>query len=169
MSEQFDIVDERDVVIGRATRTEVHGDPTLIHRVVHVLVFNSTGRLFLQLRAPDKDVQPNRWDTSVGGHVDAGERYDDAARREMREELGIDHGELEPLYHYLHRNDFESEMVRTYSITWDGSVTVDPTEISAGRFWGLEEIEQSDPQLFTPNFLDELRRYREWTNSLAQK
>ena len=169
MSEEFDIVDERDVVIGRATRTEVHGDPTLIHRVVHVLVFNSSGQLFLQLRALDKDVQPDRWDTSVGGHVDAGEQYDDAARREMREELGIDNDHLEQLYHYLHRNEYESEMVCTYRITWDGPLTIDTTEIAAGRFWSLDEIDRSDPRLFTPNLLDELRRYGEWTNLAAEK
>lgn len=162
MPEIFDVVDENDTVIGRASRAEVHGNPTLIHRVAHVLVFDSAGRLFLQRRSPDKDVQPDKWDTSVGGHVDAGEYYDEAALREMREELGIDGADLEPLYRYRHANDYESEMVATYRVRWDGRITTDPEEISEGRFWSLEEVRASDPAIFTPNFLDELGRYRVW-------
>lgn len=160
MSEQFDVVNESDEVIGRAARDEVHGNPKLIHRVAHVLVFNSAGRLFLQRRAPDKDVQPDKWDTSVGGHVDAGETYADAAHREMREELGIERRTPEPLYRYLHRNAYESEMVATYRVVWDGPISVDPSEISEGRFWTLAEIDAADPSIFTPNFLDELARFR---------
>ena len=161
--ELFDVVDENDEIIGSATREEVHGNPSLIHRVVHVLVFNSSGELYLQLRCPDKDVMPNRWDTSVGGHVDAGEEYDAAAVRETREELSIRIDQLEPLYRYLHRNEHESEMIRTYRLIWDGPVSFDPGEITDGRFWTIGSIDASDPELFTPNFLDELRRFREWT------
>ena len=160
--ELFDVVNEDDVVVGRARRDEVHGNPSLIHRVAHVLVFNSAGELFLQLRAADKDVQPNRWDTSVGGHVDAGETYERAARREMREELGIVGPSLEGLYRYRHENDYESEMVTTYRVVWDGPIETDPTEISEGRFWTLAAIDLADRALFTPNFLDELARYRAW-------
>ena len=160
MAEIFDIVDEADEVIASATREEVHGNPSLIHRVAHVLVFNSRGELFLQRRAPDKDVQPDRWDTSVGGHVDAGEPYDRAAAREMREELGIADVQPRFLYRYLHRNHYESEMVSTFLVHWDGPITVDPAEISEGAFWSFEEIDAAPPEIFTPNFLDELARYR---------
>ncbi|MFW5689948.1 MAG: NUDIX hydrolase [Spirochaetota bacterium] len=160
MLEIFDVVDEADAVIGRATRAEVHGNPSLIHRVAHVLVFNEAGALFLQKRAADKDVQPDKWDTSVGGHVDAGESYLAAAAREMREELGIAVADLEELYRYLHRNEYESEMVTTFRVRWDGAIMIDPTEISEGRFWTLAEIDAEDPSVFTPNFLDELTRYR---------
>jgi isopentenyldiphosphate isomerase len=165
MSEHFDIVDKDDHVIGRASRSEVHGNPELTHRVAHVLVFNSSGQLYLQLRAPDKDVQPGKWDTSVGGHVDVGETYEEAATREMREELGITSDTLEPLYRYRHRNDYESEMVQTYRLVWDGSIFADPAEISEGRFFTFDQIDGSDPAIFTPNFLNELRRYREWTST----
>lgn len=157
--EVFDVVDEDDEVVGRARRDEVHGNPSLIHRVAHVLVFNAAGELFLQLRAADKDVQPNRWDTSVGGHVDAGETYEHAARREMREELGIEGPPLERLYRYRHANDYESEMVTTYRVLWDGPIETDRAEISEGRFWTLAAIDAADRALFTPNFLDELARF----------
>ena len=168
VAEVFDVVNEADAVIGRATREQVHGDPSLIHRVAHVLVSRSDGALFLQLRSPDKDVQPGKWDTSVGGHVDAGESYDEAARREMAEELGIEESPIEAIYRYLHRNAFESEMVTTFRTVWDGPIKTDPIEITAGRFWTLDEIDADDPSVFTPNFLDELARYREWLRARAR-
>ncbi|MFW5835783.1 MAG: NUDIX hydrolase, partial [bacterium] len=168
MAEVFDVVDEHDEVVGRARRDEVHGNPSLIHRVAHVLVFNETGRLYLQRRAADKDVQPNRWDTSVGGHVDAGEAYEAAASREMREELGIVGPPLERLYRYRHENDYESEMVTTYRVIWDGPINPDPSEVSEGRFWTLDEIEATDPEVFTPNFLDELARFHAWRDTGAR-
>ncbi len=167
MPEVFDVVNEADEVVGQALRGQVHGNPALIHRVAHVLVFNSAGNVFLQLRSPAKDVQPNRWDTSVGGHVDAGETYEQAAEREMREELGIDGAEIEPLYRYLHRNEYESEMVATYRSVWDGPVRLDPSEITEGRFWSIPEIAGHPPETFTPNFLDELARYQRWLGALA--
>jgi len=169
MPEIFDVVNEADEVIGQARREDVHGNPSLIHRVAHVLVFNSRGELFLQLRAKDKDVQPDKWDTSVGGHVDAGEDYAEAARREMREELGIEGTAIEPVYRYLHRNAFESEMVATFRAISDDPIVTDPAEISEGRFWTLEEIDASPAALFTPNFLDELARYRSWTEANGRR
>lgn len=159
-NEIFDIVDEQDKVIGQASRQEVHSNPSLIHRVVHILVFNPQGELFLQKRSPHKDTHPGKWDTSVGGHVDAGESYDQAARREMVEELGIQGAQLESLYSYIHRDVHETEFVSSYRCCWDGPININPEEIEAGRFWSLKEIKNSDEHLFTPNFLEELERFQ---------
>jgi isopentenyldiphosphate isomerase len=87
-TEWFDVVNERDEVIGRAPREEVHGRG-LRHRAVHVLVFNTRGQVFLQKRSQRKDREPGMWDSSASGHVDAGEEYDMAAVRELEEELGV--------------------------------------------------------------------------------
>ena len=161
MDEIFDIVDADDNITGTASRREVHGNPELMHRVAHVLVLNSKDKLYLQKRAMNKKVQPGKWDTSVGGHVDSGEDYFNAAVRETSEELGIN---AEPekykfLYKYLHRNDFESEWVSTYLLLWDGDIRVQKTEIEEGRFWSIEEIRNSEQSIFTPNFLEELERF----------
>ena len=86
--EIFDVVNERDEVIGRQTRGEVHR-LGLIHRAVHVLVFNAAGQVFLQKRSMKKDRQPGLWDSSASGHVDADEDYDACAARELREEIGL--------------------------------------------------------------------------------
>src|SRR5262245_54889334 len=86
--EIFDVVNERDEVIGRRPRHEVHR-LGLMPRAVHVLVFNSAGQVFLQKRSMSKDRQPGLWDSSSSGHVDSGEDYDTCSLRELREEIGL--------------------------------------------------------------------------------
>jgi isopentenyldiphosphate isomerase len=169
--EQLDIIDSEDRVIGQAPRAEVHGNPALLHRVVHVLVFDRKGRIFLQKRSRNKDVQPGKWDSSVGGHVDAGESREYAVLRELAEELGIPGDgraapELKFLHSYIHGNECESEMVTTWITLWEGPFYLQESEISDGRFWEPVEIDlrrtsESGSGPFTPNFLDELRRWRE--------
>lgn len=164
MAEMFDIVDENDNVIGRAPRSACHGDPSLIHRVVHVLVFDRSGRLLLQKRSGRKDIQPGKWDTSVGGHLDPGENYLQAAYREMREELGIENVPLTFLYASRIRNDIESENVRTYLARYDGDFCFSPQEIDEVRFWPPEEIETAlGTGLFTPNFEEEWAAWCRWS------
>ena len=87
--EMFPLVDEEGNIIGAATRGECHNGSKLLHPVVHLHVFNSHGELYLQKRPEWKDIQPGKWDTAVGGHVDLGESVEQALRREVREELGI--------------------------------------------------------------------------------
>lgn len=163
MAEFFDIVDENDQVIGQAPRSQCHGDPSLVHRVAHVLVFNRRGELLLQKRTLAKDIQPGRWDTSVGGHLDSGEDYLQAARREMAEELGLIGVPLTFLYHSKIRNEIESENVATYLARYDGDVDYSQDEISEVRFWAAEEIERNlATGLFTPNFEEEWGMFLAW-------
>src|ERR1700679_1901927 len=85
----FDVVDEHDRVLHQETRDEVHRR-RLLHRAVHILVFNSRGDIYAQRRSATKDTYPGRWTTSCSGHVDAGEDYNHAAFRELAEELGLE-------------------------------------------------------------------------------
>ncbi|GAB4173587.1 MAG: NUDIX domain-containing protein [Geothermobacteraceae bacterium] len=159
----FDIVDEEDRVIGQAPRSKCHGNPNLIHRVAHVLVFDSRDRLLLQKRHPRKDIQPDKWDTSVGGHLEPGENYLDAARREMAEELGIIGVPLTFLYKSKIRNEVESENVATYLARWDGPIEFNPAEITEIRYWTRDEIEAAIGNgVFTPNFEEEWLMYVRW-------
>lgn len=161
--EWFDIVDDDDRIVGRATRADCHGNPGLIHRVAHVLVLNRKEQILLQKRSMSKDVQPGRWDTSVGGHLDPGESYLDAALREMREELGIVDVPLQFLYHSRIRNHFESENVATYLTRYNGEIRFDPGEIDAVRFFSAEEIvSRLGTGYFTPNFEEEWQMYSKW-------
>ena len=161
--ELFEIVDEKGEVTGTAPRSRCHGDPSLVHRAAHVLVFNSEGNLLLQLRSKDKDIQPGKWDTSVGGHLGVGETYEQAAAREMAEELGINGEELRYLYDYPLRNNVESENIRRFYITYDGPVVFQAEEIDEVRFWGMDEVRASlGKGVFTPNFEQEFGLYEKW-------
>lgn len=161
MSEYFEVVDENDQVIGMALRSECHGNPRLIHRVAHVLVFDRQGRLLLQKRAMSKDVQPGKWDTSVGGHLDPGESYEAAARREMFEELGIAGLALTFLHSYRMRSNFESENVSTFITCHDGPFSFSAIEIDEVRFWTAQEIDAAlSSGILTPNFEDEWARWQ---------
>jgi len=161
--ELFDIVNEDDQVIGQASRSECHGDPALIHRVAHVHVFNRRGELLLQKRSQQKDIQPGKWDTSVGGHLDRGETYLHAARREMAEELGLTGVPLTFLYASKIRNEVESENIATYLAVAEGPFRFSREEIDKVRFWPADEIETAlQCGIFTPNFEEEWELLKEW-------
>jgi isopentenyldiphosphate isomerase len=158
--EYLEIVNEKGEIIGYAQRSEIHGNPSLMHKVVHVLVFNRKGDLLLQRRSQKKDVAPGKWDTSVGGHVEAGEDLLGSCKREMQEELGITEFEPEYLYSYIHRNNYESELVSTYRCVYDGEISYNMTEIDEIRFWKIQEIKEAMGQkIFSDNFEDEVRNY----------
>lgn len=159
--EQFELVDEEDRVIGLASRAECHGNPALIHRAVHVLLFNRRGDLLLQKRSRHKDIQPGRWDTSVGGHLAPGESYLEAARREMGEELGLTGLPLTFLYYSRLRNAVESENIATFHTCCEAAPHADPQEIEELRFWTRAAIDAALGRgLFTPHFEEEWATYK---------
>jgi isopentenyldiphosphate isomerase len=156
------IVDENNRIIGKASRKECHGDPSLIHRTVHVVVYHPDGRILLQKRNMDKDIQPGKWDTAVGGHVDLGEDFDKAVRRELAEELGVhEKVEFQHIFDSKIRNDIESENVRVYSIIHPGPFDFQKDEIAEVRFWEICELRKiisETPEIFTPNVSLELKK-----------
>ena len=141
--EMLEIVNEQGMTTGLGRRSEVHGNPALLHKVIHVLVFNDAGELLLQKRSLSKDVAPGKWDTSVGGHVAPGEDLLAAALREMQEELGVVSDDYLYLYSYCYRNDFESEIVYTYRCIHNGPFPFDKGEIDEVSFWSFEKIKKS--------------------------
>ena len=160
LQERFPIVDDEGHVVGAATRGECHNGSRLLHPVVHLHVFNSRGEVYLQKRPAWKDIQPGKWDTSVGGHMDYGETPEQALAREVREELGIT--DFTPMFNgkYVFDSRRERELVYVYSTTYDGPVSPSAEELDGGRFWTLDEIRAAIGQeRLTPNFESEFQRF----------
>lgn len=154
--ELFPVVDENGHVIGSISRGQAHDGTKILHPVVHLHLFNSQGQLFLQERPQWKDIQPGKWDTATGGHVDYGEEVADALTREVSEELGVTDFTPEFLGKYIFEGKRERELVYVYKTTYDGEVCPNPDELAGGRFFSREEIlEKLGKEFFTPNFEDE--------------
>lgn len=154
--EIFPLVDEEGKVTGRATRGECHNGSMLLHPVVHLHVFNSKGEIYLQRRPDWKDIQPGKWDTAVGGHIDYGETPEEALRREVREELGITHFKPVFIGRYVFESPRERELVYVHSTTYDGEIHPSAEELDGGRFWTVQEIADAmGKDTLTPNFESE--------------
>jgi len=154
--EIFDVVDENDQVTGQATRGEVHAKG-LWHRAVHVFVINRRGELLLQQRSLLKDAHPGVWDSSVSGHLDAGEDYAVAAVRELEEEMGITAAEPVEFARIAACPATGWEHVRLYRARYDGPVRFPCAEIEAAQWFSPAEISawiKARPEDFATGFLE---------------
>ncbi|MFT3782353.1 MAG: NUDIX domain-containing protein [Nibricoccus sp.] len=155
--EIFDVVNDRDEVVGQATRREVHGRG-LLHRAVHVLVFNKRGQVFLQKRSMLKDSAPGCWDSSCSGHLDSGEDYVPAAVRELIEEIGLAIAGshlLTPILRVSACADTGNEFVWVYKLESEGPFVLHPAEIERGDWFAPDEITRAiaeRPQEFARSF-----------------
>ena len=157
--EIFPIVDESGKVMGTATRGECHSGTKLLHPVVHLHVFNSKGDIYLQRRPDWKDIQPGKWDTAVGGHIDYGETPAEALCREVREELGITDFIPVSVDKYVFESKRERELVYVNRTVYDGKIQPSTEELDGGRFWTMQEIREAMGKgILTPNFESEFRR-----------
>ena len=151
--EMFPVVDEQGNITGAATRGECHSGSRLLHPVVHLHIFNTKGELYLQKRPEWKDIQPGKWDTAVGGHIDLGESVEIALK-----ELGITDFTPELLTHYVFESEREKELVFVHKTVYDGEIHPSD-ELDGGRFWTVKEIKENlGKGIFTPNFEEELKK-----------
>ncbi|MFO1489208.1 MAG: NUDIX domain-containing protein [Verrucomicrobiota bacterium] len=154
--EIFDVVNEHDEVIDRQPRKVVHARG-LLHRAVHVLVFNRRGDIFLQLRSATKDKHPSVWDSSASGHVDSGEDYDTTAVREVGEEIGLKLAQTpQRLFKIDACAETDQEFVWIYRCESEGPFTLHPHEIERGEWFTPEKVTQwtrERPEDFAPAFV----------------
>ncbi|MBA3273795.1 MAG: ribosomal RNA small subunit methyltransferase A [Chthoniobacterales bacterium] len=154
-AERFAVVDTEDHIIGDAPRGEVHAN-NLLHRAVHILLFNNSGELFLQKRSRLKDRHPGVWDSSAAGHVDAGEEYDAAAERELQEELGV----ATALHRVVKLPASErtgSEFIWLYQGRHEGPFQLARSEIETGAFFPPKIVTAwlaARPTDFAPGFAE---------------
>ncbi len=158
--EMFPLVDEQGNIIGAITRGEAHDGSKKLHPVVHLHVFNSKGEIYLQKRPAWKDIQPSKWDTACGGHIDLGEDVKTSLKREVREELGITDFTPQDMGHYVFESAREKELVYVHKIIYNGDIQPSKEELDGGRFWSRDEILSNIGQnIFTPNFENEYTKF----------
>lgn len=157
--ELFPIVEPDGRVVGRATRAECHSGSKLLHPVVHLHVFNSAGDIYLQKRPEWKDIQPGKWDTAVGGHIDYGETPEEALLREAHEELGLTAVCSEPICTYVFESARERELVYVHACICDGPILPSDEELDGGRFWTMDQLREAmGKDVLTPNFESEFKK-----------
>lgn len=160
-NEPLDVVDGEDRVIGRATRAEIHAKG-LLHRAVHIFVFNTKGEIYVQRRSPHKDRFPSVLDSSAAGHVEPDESYETAALRELDEELGVE----APVKEVLKVSACpvtDNEHVVLYTAVTDAKPIPNPEEVEWGGFMTLDELTTAmdrNPDDFVPAFVHLWREYR---------
>ncbi len=156
------LVDEEGNVTGQAPRSVVHnGKSKLLHPVVHLHVISDKG-IFLQKRAITKKIQPGKWDTAVGGHVDPGENIERALARETFEEIGVTQFEASLLKKYIWESPVERELVFSFITKYSGNFKIDKEEVDEAKLWTVKDIEASVYKgYFTPNFIHEF----DWVKS----
>ena len=169
-TELLPLVDEDGNILGAVSRADAHTPvlindvtkcPKPLHPVVHLHVFNENGDLYLQHRAEWKKVQPGKWDTATGGHIDLGESVAQALEREVYEEIGLKPEDYEPtlIEKYVYESDIERELVYVYKTTYGGEPQPSETETQGGRFWPMDEIKVNiGKEVFTPMFEQEFQK-----------
>lgn len=139
--ESVAIVDENNVVTGSAPRAVMreHG---LIHRATYILVFDTRGRLLVQERTMTKDIFPGYFDLCTGGVVVSGEDYEESARRELQEEIGVKDAEL--IFHFDFYGEYAGQKVwgRVFSCVTDGPFTWQPEEVAGGGLYEIAEVKR---------------------------
>lgn len=154
--EIFDVVDENDQVIRQATRHEIH-QKKWRHRAIHILIFDSQHRLFLQKRSLTKDSHPGKWDSSCSGHLDAGETYEIAAQRELKEELDVTWpiSSADSVLYLPASSATDQEFIKVFRLFHSGPFQWNAEEISEGQFFEMAYLQQwiaQEPKNFATAF-----------------
>lgn len=158
--EIFPLVDEDGNITGQASRSICHNGSKLLHPVIHLHIFNSQGELYLQKRSATKDIQSNKWDSSVAGHIDLNETPEVAALREASEELGLSGLSLHFITKYIIETDRERELSYCFYTIYDGDFIINKDELADGKFWSIDCIQEHlDKDIFTANFELDFKKF----------
>lgn len=137
MSQAIQIVDENDNPIKSASKQEAW-DQGLRHRVIRIMIANDSGELLLQHRSPTKDIFPDCWDNSVAGHVDVGEDYNEAALRELKEELGLDNVHIQEIGTYASSEVWQGHIFNRFTKVYQAHSNLTPATLEEGKVDGVQ-------------------------------
>lgn len=153
------VIDEDGKILQKASRNEVHKGTHLMHPVVHLHVLKRDRSVLLQKRPENKEIQPGKWDTAVGGHVSFGESIEAALQRETLEEIGLKDFKVIPVQQYTWKTDIETERVFMFACFVNDNQRFKTTdEVSDLRWWSRKEIQRNlGNGIFTPNFEHEFK------------
>lgn len=160
-AEWFPVIESNGLVIGRSTRQYCHSGAKPLHPVIHIHIIDRYSRIYLQKRSMNKDIQPGKWDTAVGGHVSYGEGITEAVYREASEELGF--SEFNPIHieTYSFESEIERELVNVFAAVGSYELHPDLDEVDEGRWWHVDDIDANIGKgIFTPNFESEFQMIR---------
>ncbi len=169
MTQMIDTVDEKDKVVGKAAYEEIIAKG-LIFRAANVMVFNSKGMLFVHKRNRNLQTFAGMWDVKLGGIVDAGESYEEAALRELEEEAGIDNAKLEFMFPLKFRGGKHKNNREVYRCVYDGKMTLQKAEIEEGRFVAVEEAKKMMTRgMLSPPAVAVFEKYLKWKRKKLEK
>ncbi len=138
--ELLDLVDENDQVIGTVMKSVAHAENKRI-RIIHVFIFDTQGRMAVQLRSESVNFAPGHWVTAGSGHVAAGETYEQAGARELQEELGISVPltfEGTERYQYV---DGTEEFLGVMRGQYDGEFVVHPEDVARVAWFTMDDLQ----------------------------
>jgi isopentenyl-diphosphate delta-isomerase type 1 len=138
--EKFIVVNGKDEIVGYKTRYECHHDKSLIHRAINIALFNTEGKLVMQKRSMQKDLYKGYYALSATGHVSKGETYEEAAQRELEEEMGVSHINLKRNATFLVSAPDETEMVTLFTGNYDGKYIYPSDEVESLHYFSPQEI-----------------------------
>jgi isopentenyldiphosphate isomerase len=158
------ITDENDNTLGALPLPEVRSKG-LIHRIVRIMIEDESGRILLQKRAA-KMTWPNCWDNSAAGHVDVGEDYLTAAKRELHEEIGVD-AELNEVGKYYSENQSSQGLLKRFNKVFTATINYTPDnlqteEVSEVKWFSVAEIKdliKLHPGEVTDGLIDVFAKY----------
>jgi isopentenyl-diphosphate delta-isomerase type 1 len=149
--EMLDVIDEKDNVVGQMAHADIN-KKLLPHRIVHVLIFNKKGNMLLQKRSANKSFCPLHWSTAVGGHVQSGENYKEAAQREFVEELGV----IVPVK-FMFKIKYQDPrgffmLLGIFKATYEGKFEINTQEVESVKYFSKKELESmiANGELFHP-------------------
>jgi 8-oxo-dGTP pyrophosphatase MutT (NUDIX family) len=153
------IADQDNNLVGTASRG-VMRHFHLPHRATYILVFDGQGKIFVHKRTSSKDIYPGHYCPAIGGVVAAGESYEEAAGRELAEELGIEGVPLQALFDFYHEQQDNRVWGRAFLCRYDGKVVLQQEEIESGAFMPVPAaLVLAERESFTPDGIYVLRRY----------